>query len=85
MEKTGLRPLEAILFRNGGWPLIMESGEWFEESVTCQQIDDFYSRLSRSAFYSFEITKDKRGIESFQDLRAVNSSMIVVNNTIKKL
>ncbi|XP_043463103.1 membrane metallo-endopeptidase-like 1 [Leptopilina heterotoma] len=106
LEKTGLKPLEAIISRNGGWPLpsekfltgpisvqyweprdrssvlaishwvIMESGEWFEENISWQQVDDIYSRLTGSSFYSFDITKDKRKIESFQDFKIINSSII---------
>lgn len=56
----------------------MEPGEWFEETLTWQQIDEFYSRLTRSSFYSFDVTKDKRNVETFQDLKMVNSSIIEV-------
>ena len=65
IEKVGIRPLESILIRNGGWPMIMEPGEWDSEIFSWKKVHDFYSHLSEiSALYEISVTKDRRGIDS---------------------
>ncbi|KOC67601.1 Neprilysin-1 [Habropoda laboriosa] len=46
MEKFGLQPLISTLWRAGGWPLIMEEGEWDEYMYKWQRVDDYYAHLT---------------------------------------
>ncbi|XP_063974174.1 neprilysin-1-like [Diachasmimorpha longicaudata] len=41
-EKRGLEPLESILIRTGGWPMVMEQEEWFEGDLSWQEIEKNY-------------------------------------------
>ncbi|XP_071875858.1 uncharacterized protein [Bombus fervidus] len=45
IEKRGVEPLLSTLWRHGGWPLIMEEGEWDEEIYNWQIVDDQFARL----------------------------------------
>nr|XP_031826999.1 membrane metallo-endopeptidase-like 1 [Nomia melanderi] len=40
-----LLPLVSTLWRHGGWPLIMEDGEWDDRIYNWQTVDDHYARL----------------------------------------
>ncbi|XP_054014694.1 neprilysin-4-like [Hylaeus anthracinus] len=45
-ERRGLEPMLSTLWRHGGWPLIMEDGEWDDLAYTWQKVDDSYARLT---------------------------------------
>ncbi|CAK9816371.1 Endothelin-converting enzyme 1 [Anthophora quadrimaculata] len=55
IEKRGVEPILSTLWRHGGWPLIMEDGEWDENIYNWQIVDDQYARLM--------------GFNAFHDLR----------------
>lgn len=40
-----MEPLLSTLWRHGGWPLIMEEGEWDEDIYNWQIVDDQFARL----------------------------------------
>ncbi|XP_076277818.1 uncharacterized protein LOC143207852 [Lasioglossum baleicum] len=47
-----LEPIVATLWRHGGWPLIMEQGEWDDRIYNWQIVDDHFARLTgMSSFY----------------------------------
>ena len=71
------------MVRNGGWPMIMEPGEWDPEEFTWQQIHDYYSHLSDlSALYKISVTRDSRGNYSFEDFDEEEMKMAI--SVIKK-
>ncbi|XP_015117495.1 neprilysin-4 isoform X2 [Diachasma alloeum] len=41
-ERRGLKPLESILMRTGGWPMIMDPEEWYEGEISWQEIEKNY-------------------------------------------
>ncbi|XP_076623898.1 uncharacterized protein LOC143343172 [Colletes latitarsis] len=44
-ERRGLEPILSTLWRYGGWPLIMEEGEWDGRIYNWQTVDDHFARL----------------------------------------
>ena len=61
-----MKPLEAILIRNGGWPIAMETEEWDAEEFTWQRIDKYYLKLTgSSALFDIQISPDYRDIDIF--------------------
>lgn len=47
-----LEPLVATIWRHGGWPLIMEKGEWDDRIYHWQIVDDHFARLTgRNSFH----------------------------------
>ncbi|XP_076377892.1 uncharacterized protein LOC117219826 [Megalopta genalis] len=55
-EKT-LEPIVATLWRHGGWPLIMEPGEWNDRIYNWQIVDDQFARLTgTNVFFDMIIT-----------------------------
>ena len=76
----GIKPIEAFLARNGGWPMIMESEEWNSEQLTWQEINEYYSRLiSLSAFYHISVSFDHRETNSTDDLEDKDRVITVIN------
>ncbi|XP_015117492.1 membrane metallo-endopeptidase-like 1 [Diachasma alloeum] len=54
-EKRGLDPLESIIMRTGGWPMIMDPEEWYEGDVSWQDIEKNYFYINgRFTFYDIE-------------------------------
>ncbi|XP_017752722.1 PREDICTED: endothelin-converting enzyme 1-like [Eufriesea mexicana] len=45
IEKRGVEPILSTLWRHGGWPLIMEDGEWDSDIYSWQIVDDQFARL----------------------------------------
>ncbi|XP_034190776.2 uncharacterized protein LOC117609047 [Osmia lignaria lignaria] len=45
IERRGAEPIISTLWRHGGWPLIMEEGEWDERIYHWQIVDDHFARL----------------------------------------
>ncbi|XP_003707170.2 uncharacterized protein LOC100876813 [Megachile rotundata] len=45
IEKRGAEPIISTLWRHGGWPLIMEEGEWDDRIYHWQIVDDHFARL----------------------------------------
>lgn len=51
-ETDSIEPIVATLWRHGGWPLIMQKGEWDDRIYNWQIVDDHYARLTgMNAFY----------------------------------
>ncbi|XP_076240019.1 uncharacterized protein LOC143182696 [Calliopsis andreniformis] len=44
-ERRGVEPVLSTLWRHGGWPLIMEDGEWDSKIYNWQIVDDHFARL----------------------------------------
>ncbi|XP_054014746.1 membrane metallo-endopeptidase-like 1 [Hylaeus anthracinus] len=44
-ERRGVEPILSVMWRFGGWPLIMEDGEWDDNIYTWQFVDDSYARV----------------------------------------
>lgn len=73
IEKVGIKPLDAILTQNGGWPMAMEPIEWNQEEFSWTQIHDYYTQLANiSPLYKISIDTDSKKI--------VNASEEVNNN-----
>ncbi|XP_076643584.1 uncharacterized protein LOC143353865 [Halictus rubicundus] len=45
-EIGGLEKIVATLWRHGGWPLIMQQGEWDDRIYNWQIVDDHFARLT---------------------------------------
>ncbi|XP_063974161.1 membrane metallo-endopeptidase-like 1 isoform X2 [Diachasmimorpha longicaudata] len=55
-EKRGLEPLESIIIRTGGWPMIMDPEEWYGGDQSWQEIEKNYFYVSgRFTFYDIEV------------------------------
>ncbi|XP_017787639.1 PREDICTED: membrane metallo-endopeptidase-like 1 [Habropoda laboriosa] len=67
INRRGVEPILSTLWRHGGWPLIMEDGEWDEDIYNWQIVDDQYARLM--------------GFNAFHDLR-YDSLLYEDNKTI---
>lgn len=59
IEKRGLKPIQEILDRTGGWPMAMPLKVWNPRRTPWQKIDKEYVRLiGNSAFYNIEYEVD---------------------------
>lgn len=79
-----MKPLEAILIRNGGWPIAMELGEWDIEEFTWQRIDKYYLKLTGlSALFDIQISPDYREWNFFRfgyDEEEIEKMVLQVTN-----
>uniref|UniRef100_A0A0C9RX37 MMEL1_4 protein n=1 Tax=Fopius arisanus TaxID=64838 RepID=A0A0C9RX37_9HYME len=54
-EERGLIPLESILMRTGGWPMIMDREEWYDEDASWQEIEKNYFYINgKFVFYDID-------------------------------
>lgn len=59
IEKRGIKPIQEILDRTGGWPVAMPFNEWDPDKIPWQRIDKEYMILiGNSAFYNLEYEID---------------------------
>lgn len=59
IEKRGIKPIQEILDRTGGWPVAMPFNEWDPDKTSWQRIDKEYMILiGNSAFYNLEYEID---------------------------
>ncbi|KAH0560736.1 neprilysin-1-like [Cotesia glomerata] len=56
LNRRGIKTLESILMRVGGWPITLDSEEWDEDAYNWEKIDNYYFQLTSShIFYQFNI------------------------------
>ncbi|PBC33754.1 Membrane metallo-endopeptidase [Apis cerana cerana] len=59
IEKRGIKPIQEILDRTGGWPVAMPFNKWDPDKTPWQRIDKEYMILiGNSAFYNLEYEID---------------------------
>ena len=59
IEKRGIKPIQEILDRTGGWPVAMPFDKWDPDKTRWQRIDKEYMILiGNSAFYNLEYEID---------------------------
>ena len=59
IERRGVKPIQEILDRTGGWPMAMPLNEWDPDGTSWQKIDKEYMTLiGNSAFYNIEYEID---------------------------
>ncbi|XP_043278236.1 endothelin-converting enzyme homolog [Venturia canescens] len=54
LEERGMKPIESILLRAGGWPIAMDDEEWDSEVYTWQEVERDYARLT-GAYTFFDL------------------------------
>ncbi|XP_057332172.1 membrane metallo-endopeptidase-like 1 [Microplitis mediator] len=61
LNSRGIRTLESILMRVGGWPITMDPEEWDADSYNWEKIDNYYFQLTSShIFYKYQISSFTR-------------------------
>ncbi|KOX80630.1 Membrane metallo-endopeptidase-like 1 [Melipona quadrifasciata] len=59
IEKRGIKPIQEILDRTGGWPMAMPLKEWDPKRISWQKIDkEYVTLIGNSAFYNIEYEVD---------------------------
>ncbi|KAF3425022.1 LOW QUALITY PROTEIN: hypothetical protein E2986_10237 [Frieseomelitta varia] len=59
IERRGVKPIQEILDRTGGWPMAMPLDEWDPDGTPWQKIDkEYVTLIGNSAFYNIEYEID---------------------------
>uniref|UniRef100_A0A0C9RQP0 Mmel1_3 protein n=1 Tax=Fopius arisanus TaxID=64838 RepID=A0A0C9RQP0_9HYME len=54
-ENRGIKPLESIIMRTGGWPMIMDPEEWYDGDLSWQEIEMNYFHIDgKFSFYKID-------------------------------